>query len=470
MAATAAGDRRLTRGATVVQADWRHARQRTRRQLCPRPPAAARAAGRELLFELPELQFPARLNCAAELLDRPCGRRPAATALCIRAPACDWTYAELQAQANRIARVLVRGPGPGAGQPRAAARRQHARCWRPAGSAVVKAGGIAVATHAAAARQGADATIIDKAADHATRCATRALADELEPARAACPSADARAATSTTTADGLEARDGAPSRRSFANVDTAADDICLIAFTSGTTGEPKGTMHFHRDVMAACACWPPHVLRATPRRRLHRQPAAGLHLRPRRPAAVPAARRRQRPCCSRRPPPEALLDGDRAASAPRCCSPRRPRTARWRRMAPRPRPAARLRKCVSAGEALPAATRAAVARRHRHRDHRRHRLHRDAAHLHLRRRGARHGPAPPASRCPATAPCVLDDDGQPLPPGTVGRLAVQGPHRLPLPRRRAPDDLRAGRLEPHRRRLPAWTTTATSATRRAPTT
>ncbi len=50
----------------------------------------------------------------------------------------------------------------------------------------------------------------------------------------------------------------------FDNVDTAADDTCLMAFTSGTTGQPKGTMHFHRDVMAACACWPPHVLRPTP--------------------------------------------------------------------------------------------------------------------------------------------------------------------------------------------------------------
>ena len=37
----------------------------------------------------------------------------------------------------------------------------------------------------------------------------------------------------------------------FANVDTASDDVCLIAFTSGTTGEPKATMHFHRDVLAA---------------------------------------------------------------------------------------------------------------------------------------------------------------------------------------------------------------------------
>ena len=47
-------------------------------------------------------------------------------------------------------------------------------------------------------------------------------------------------------------------------MDTAATDICLMAFTSGTPGVPKGTLHFHRDVMAACAAWPKHVLKARP--------------------------------------------------------------------------------------------------------------------------------------------------------------------------------------------------------------
>jgi 2-aminobenzoate-CoA ligase len=76
---------------------------------------------------------------------------------------------------------------------------------------------------------------------------------------------DAAAADADFNGDGRRARwrrRWPRKRRQFDTVDTAADDTCLIAFTSGTTGVPKGTMHFHRDVIAACRCWPPHVLRA----------------------------------------------------------------------------------------------------------------------------------------------------------------------------------------------------------------
>ena len=88
------------------------------------------------------------------------------------------------------------------------------------------------------------------------RCATSALRGELDAAARATPDAARdRAPSATRRADGLEAL-MARHDRPFANVDTAADDTCLLAFTSGTTGVPKATMHFHRDVMAACACFP----------------------------------------------------------------------------------------------------------------------------------------------------------------------------------------------------------------------
>ena len=64
----------------------------------------------QYLFELPTLQFPAQLNCASELLDRPVAEGRG-DRLCIQAPGLRWTYAELQSRANRIAGVLVQAMG-----------------------------------------------------------------------------------------------------------------------------------------------------------------------------------------------------------------------------------------------------------------------------------------------------------------------------------------------------------------------
>ncbi len=206
----------------------------------------------EFLFELPELQFPAQLNCATELLDTPIAQGRG-DRVCIRAPGLAWTWRDLQDRADRIAQVLVQDMGVVPGNRvllRAPNNPMLAACW----FAVMKAGAIAVATMPLLRAKELKAIIDIGRVTHALCDA--ALADEL---RLASSSLDLR--LFNTSGDGsLEAamqRHDEP----FTAVDTAADDTCLLAFTSGTTGVPKATMHFHRDVIASCRCWPPHVLR-----------------------------------------------------------------------------------------------------------------------------------------------------------------------------------------------------------------
>ena len=84
-------------------------------------------------------------------------------------------------------------------------------------------------------------------------------------------------------------------RAPFAPVPTSADDVALLAVTSGTTGVPKATVHFHRDVLAIADTFSRHVLRPTADDLFLGQPAARLHLRARRRGGLPAAGRRREP-------------------------------------------------------------------------------------------------------------------------------------------------------------------------------
>lgn len=227
----------------------------------------------ELLFELPELQFPEQLNAVAVLLDQAVadvgdGGRGWGERVCIRAPGgLVWTYRDVQRQADRIAHVLVQDMGLVPGNRvllRAPNNPMLAACW----FAVVKAGGIAVATMPLLRARELQ-TIIAKAQITHALCDVQLL-DELMSAVPDTPLQQVRHFQGLGRGGGEHGgvrsledemqRHDAP----FAAVDTAADDTCLLAFTSGTTGVPKATMHFHRDVLAVCHCWCAHVLR--PRR------------------------------------------------------------------------------------------------------------------------------------------------------------------------------------------------------------
>ena len=378
----------------------------------------------EFIFELPELQFPQRLNCAFDLLDRHVaaghGER-----VCLKAPGgLQWSYADLQRHANRIAHVLVADMGLVPGNRvllRAANKPMLVACW----FAVMKAGGIAVGTMPLLRAKELTQIIAKAKVSHA-------LCDHLLRAEL-----DLAAQRAPVLARSISFGGGSPAALEFLmarhpehfdNVDTAADDTCLIAFTSGTTGEPKATMHFHRDVMAACACFPPHVLRANANDVFIGSPPlaftfglGGLTLFPMSVGASTVLLERASPADLLKAVAEfratvmftaptsyrAMAEGARqqSVSLPRGGS---------------------LRKCVSAGEALPAATRA---------------LWREATgiemidgigatemlHIFIAADEANARPGATGRVVPGYRACVMDERSEPVAPGIIGRLAVKGP-------------------------------------------
>ena len=205
-----------------------------------------------LEYTMPELQYPDVLNCAAELLDlnvqRGFGDRRAFISVGADDHRQECTYSELLARANRIANVLVRDHGLIPGQRvllRAPNNIDLVACW----FAVLKAGGIVVCTMPLL-RARELRFIINHARVNLCISDVR-FVDELVQAGADGLLRFSDLARADAAAD-------------FENMRTAADDVAIVAYTSGTTGEAKGTVHFHRDMLACCDCWPKHVLRAEP--------------------------------------------------------------------------------------------------------------------------------------------------------------------------------------------------------------
>ncbi|MEV0634053.1 AMP-binding protein [Streptomyces sp. NPDC050619] len=207
----------------------------------------------QLRFDLPQLRYPDRLNCAAELLTGPPDDRPV-----FRTPAAGppWTYGDLRARVDRLAHLLTRDLGVRPGNRvllRGPTTPWLAACWL----AVLKAGAVAV-------------TVLAQQRPHelSTMCEIAEVRHALCDIRTVDDLAKAEIPGLRITVYGGDAPDDLLNRTApeepYTAVDTAADDVALIAFTSGTTGRPKGCMHFHRDVLAIADTFSHHVLRPHP--------------------------------------------------------------------------------------------------------------------------------------------------------------------------------------------------------------
>ncbi|MDM0089808.1 MULTISPECIES: AMP-binding protein [unclassified Variovorax] len=370
-------------------------------------------------YDLPELQLPDQLNLVEELLDKAAAKGFADRPM-LRSPARTLTYAQAAVEVNRIAQVLTEDLGLVPGN-RVLLRGGNSIPMALAWLAVVKAGLIAVATMPLLrARELGD--ILDKARPTVALCEARLL-DDMQVAQKANPVLKTIVAFKSEAPDALEAL-AAKKSGVFAACPTAADDIALLAFTSGTTGKPKAPATTHRDVLAMCETWPRHVLKARPEDIVMGSPPlaftfglGGLLVYP-----MWAGSSVYYPDIPYTPEGMVKLINETGATivytAPTF----------YRQMAPFAKQLGTptLRITVSAGEALPDATR---------------QLWKDATgiemldgiggtevfHIYISAAGADVRRGAVGKAVPGFTAKVVDDEGREVPRGTVGKLAIQGP-------------------------------------------
>ena len=368
---------------------------------------------------VPELAaYPARMNAAAELLDSWIegggGERS-----CYIIDGETWSYARLQETANRIAnlltgelgvepgeRVLLRGPN----------NPMFVACW----FAVLKAGAVAVATMPLLRARELQ-YICNRAEVRYALCDVRLDAEMKKTL------AGAERLARVVYYDGSSgaALDGAVARMpaDFDNVATSSDDVAIIAFTSGTTGSPKGCMHFHRDIMAICDTFSRYVLQpGADDVFLGSPPIAftfGLGALVAFPMHAGAAT-----VLVEKATPELLLETIQRHRVSTLFT--APIMYRALLQAIDRYDVSTLDKCVSAGETLPKPTFEAWERATGIR------IidglgSTEMLHIFVSAAGDRIRPGATGVAIPGYEARVVDDDGKEVPPGTVGRLSVRGP-------------------------------------------
>jgi 2-aminobenzoate-CoA ligase len=337
------------------------------------------------------LPYPERLNAAVELL--------AHDGVAVRGPEGDWSYDELRARADGYAAALGIEPGTrvllhAANSPAAVA------AWL----GILRAGGIVVATMPLL-RAGELVKVIDKAQ------VTHALADG--------PLLDEVAKARPLAMRALE--DVGPAE--FEPVETGADDVAIIAFTSGTTGVPKGCVHFHRDLLATCDTFAREILAPQPDEVFSGTPPlaftyglGGLVLFPLRFGASTAP--------VSRPGPEPMLEAIRERGITTLFT--APTAYRALLRAAGPDDLAGLRTCVSAGEPLPAGVAEAWYERTGIR------IvdgigSTEMLHIFIAARAEEARPGSCGRPVPGYEARIVGPEMETLPPGEIGRLAVRGP-------------------------------------------
>jgi len=201
--------------------------------------------------DLTQFQHPEMLNCVDKLLDNHIkegrGNNP-----CIRTFETTWTYKDLYEKSNQIAHVLVDDLGLQSGN-RVLIRSSNNPMMVASWFAIIKAGGIVVATMPLL-RAKELTTIIDCAEISHALC-EKSLHDEINLVKS-------NFLKRTCFYDELESlMQSKP--KTFNNYHSKSDSIALIGFTSGTTGLPKMTSHYHKDILNICEAFPPYSLQPT---------------------------------------------------------------------------------------------------------------------------------------------------------------------------------------------------------------
>ncbi|MGE0627506.1 MAG: AMP-binding protein [Hyphomicrobiaceae bacterium] len=215
----------------------------------------------DFLLDRPEFQYPEYLNAAVELTDRMV-ERGFGDNIALIGNGRRRTYKELADWTNRIAYALAEDFGVKPGHRvliRSANNPAMVACWL----AATKAGAVVVNTMPLL-RAGELAKIVDKAQISLALCDTRLMDEMVACAKSSDVLQRVIGFDGTANHDAELDRVALTKPVRFEAARTGRDDVALLGFTSGTTGEPKATMHFHRDLLIIADGYAREVLKVTP--------------------------------------------------------------------------------------------------------------------------------------------------------------------------------------------------------------